>query len=116
MAFWTASTTRSWSTPASPGAEALASAGLSGRPREAGHEVTVAWERPLEAAQKHPLSAETFREQFGRLGDTPFELIAVTGLEEPSSAMVPKSVFFFQAEDGIRDLTVTGVQTCALPI
>src|SRR2546427_7623536 len=26
------------------------------------------------------------------------------------------SSFFFQAEDGIRDLTVTGVQTCALPI
>src|SRR2546430_12920287 len=25
-------------------------------------------------------------------------------------------VIFFQAEDGIRDLTVTGVQTCALPI
>src|SRR2546430_12695148 len=25
-------------------------------------------------------------------------------------------VFFFQAEDGIRVLTVTGVQTCALPI
>src|SRR5207245_3226634 len=25
-------------------------------------------------------------------------------------------VFFFQAEDGIRDATVTGVQTCALPI
>src|SRR5256886_13419570 len=24
--------------------------------------------------------------------------------------------FFFQAEDGIRDLTVTGVQTCALPL
>src|SRR5690349_22931518 len=24
--------------------------------------------------------------------------------------------FFFQAEDGIRDLYVTGVQTCALPI
>src|SRR2546430_3414943 len=24
--------------------------------------------------------------------------------------------FVFQAEDGIRDLTVTGVQTCALPI
>src|SRR5205085_7063231 len=27
-----------------------------------------------------------------------------------------KLFFFFQAEDGIRDLTVTGVQTCALPI
>src|SRR2546429_5031280 len=26
------------------------------------------------------------------------------------------SVFFFQAEDGIRDVAVTGVQTCALPI
>src|SRR2546430_17604322 len=28
----------------------------------------------------------------------------------------PVFFFFFQAEDGIRDLTVTGVQTCALPI
>src|SRR2546430_1174915 len=27
-----------------------------------------------------------------------------------------RDIFFFQAEDGIRDLTVTGVQTCALPI
>src|SRR3989442_5873921 len=25
-------------------------------------------------------------------------------------------IFFFQAEDGIRDADVTGVQTCALPI
>src|SRR2546430_13996738 len=30
--------------------------------------------------------------------------------------MLQKTIFFFQAEDGIRDLTVTGVQTCALPI
>src|SRR2546430_2321908 len=29
---------------------------------------------------------------------------------------VGADVVFFQAEDGIRDLTVTGVQTCALPI
>ena len=27
-----------------------------------------------------------------------------------------KCFFFFQAEDGIRDIGVTGVQTCALPI
>src|SRR5258708_14803146 len=27
-----------------------------------------------------------------------------------------RSLFFFQAEDGIRDDLVTGVQTCALPI
>src|SRR5712664_578235 len=30
--------------------------------------------------------------------------------------MVTYFFFFFQAEDGIRDLIVTGVQTCALPI
>src|SRR2546430_13555443 len=33
-----------------------------------------------------------------------------------STAIVWCVFFFFQAEDGIRDLTVTGVQTCALPI
>src|SRR2546430_890564 len=32
------------------------------------------------------------------------------------SYVCPAYQFFFQAEDGIRDLTVTGVQTCALPI
>src|SRR3712207_7143566 len=32
------------------------------------------------------------------------------------SAAVQSWVFFFQAEDGIRDIGVTGVQTCALPI
>src|SRR5947208_8427211 len=30
--------------------------------------------------------------------------------------MLLRSYFFFQAEDGIRDDLVTGVQTCALPI
>src|SRR5688500_20168325 len=30
--------------------------------------------------------------------------------------MSPYFLFFFQAEDGIRDYKVTGVQTCALPI
>src|SRR2546427_2928285 len=33
-----------------------------------------------------------------------------------SPALTRSFFFFFQAEDGIRDLTVTGVQTCALPI
>src|SRR3989440_6533418 len=33
-----------------------------------------------------------------------------------ASCRVVCLVFFFQAEDGIRDLIVTGVQTCALPI
>src|SRR5256886_12807220 len=37
-------------------------------------------------------------------------------LESVRCSVVRSVVFFFQAEDGIRDLTVTGVQTCALPI
>src|SRR2546430_13394324 len=38
----------------------------------------------------------------------------VIGIHMSSELML--FFFFFQAEDGIRDLTVTGVQTCALPI
>src|SRR2546422_1628267 len=33
-----------------------------------------------------------------------------------SESSLPSFFFFFQAEDGIRDVAVTGVQTCALPI
>src|SRR2546430_5443398 len=34
----------------------------------------------------------------------------------PQHRLILNVFFFFQAEDGIRYLTVTGVQTCALPI
>src|SRR6267378_5540297 len=34
----------------------------------------------------------------------------------PAGSLQAQMIFFFQAEDGIRDLYVTGVQTCALPI
>src|SRR5437762_5412294 len=37
------------------------------------------------------------------------------GTATPTETIVNK-FFFFQAEDGIRDTSVTGVQTCALPI
>src|SRR2546429_426350 len=39
-------------------------------------------------------------------------------LEVPHALPTAPSLFFFffQAEDGIRDVAVTGVQTCALPI
>src|SRR3989339_845726 len=33
-----------------------------------------------------------------------------------TNASCLRFIYFFQAEDGIRDLIVTGVQTCALPI
>src|SRR2546425_2842345 len=39
----------------------------------------------------------------------------VTGVQT-CSLFISHDVFFFQAEDGIRDKLVTGVQTCALPI
>src|SRR5256885_3245130 len=38
---------------------------------------------------------------------------SVVGYERISFIL---TLFFFQAEDGIRDYKVTGVQTCALPI
>src|SRR6266498_1651606 len=40
------------------------------------------------------------------------------GEAEKSRSFLPRTspTFFFQAEDGIRDADVTGVQTCALPI
>src|SRR5688572_32326048 len=38
------------------------------------------------------------------------------GTLQAGTSAVSDKFFFFQAEDGIRDLTVTGVQTCALPI
>src|SRR3989442_6124017 len=39
-----------------------------------------------------------------------------TVLVTDTDASAVSSFFFFQAEDGIRDADVTGVQTCALPI
>src|SRR2546430_9133266 len=60
----------------------------------------------------------------------PHDIVAIKGIEELAAYLVNEiqevyrlqgvlindKLFFFQAEDGIRDLTVTGVQTCALPI
>jgi putative protease len=79
---------------------------------DAGHEVAVAWQQPLEAAEKRPLSEELLREQFGRLGDTPFELATVeihgaagllpTGV--PAPVMVPKSVLNNLRREAIEKL------------
>src|SRR5260221_10705308 len=38
------------------------------------------------------------------------------GDSQKTKSNLPLIFFFFQAEDGIRDHCVTGVQTCALPI
>src|SRR6266542_1738509 len=65
-----------------------------------------------------------FRQQKGKQEDD-FERVTRTLISAPfrrpkrslAAAMSRHGVAFFsQAEDGIRDATVTGVQTCALPI
>lgn len=58
---------------------------------ESGHHAIVTWDGPLQLAQKHPLSESLLRDQFGRLGDTPFELSSVD-LTDADAVMVPKSV------------------------
>src|SRR2546429_1470306 len=48
------------------------------------------------------------------------QFLSVVGEQKLLVARVPQprelALHFFQAEDGIRDVAVTGVQTCALPI
>jgi putative protease len=57
----------------------------------AGARCIVASDEPARAATKHPLSAETLREQLGRLGGTPFELRSLEA-DITGSPMVPFSV------------------------
>jgi putative protease len=62
-----------------------------------GHSADVTGDALLPVAIKHPLTVDLIREQFGRLGDTPFELGAVelhgdTGRADQLPVMVPKSV------------------------
>src|SRR5256886_338057 len=49
---------------------------------------------------------------FGKHGDTVIRILAIVSMLSTINAYT----LFFQAEYGIRDLAVTGVQTCALPI
>src|SRR5256885_3693921 len=51
----------------------------------------------------------------GRLGDLSASNLELK-VEDAQSVLEIADFFFFQAEDGIRDYKVTGVQTCALPI
>jgi len=64
---------------------------------EGQHRVMVRSAEAMQRAQKHPLNEQLFREQFGRLGNTPFELaqVTITGRGDDASAdpiMAPKSV------------------------
>src|SRR5256884_3690304 len=61
-----------------------------------------------------PSVQQSLRTEYGLSSE-----IEPTGVDthffQPAGDSPPK-LFFFQAEDGIRDVAVTGVQTCALPI
>jgi putative protease len=56
-----------------------------------GHEATASWPGPLEAATKHPTTADDIRAQLTRLGDTPFELSDLA-VALPDGVLVPRSV------------------------
>src|SRR5260370_12087801 len=51
----------------------------------------------------------------GKSWSTEINLVASRKINQVVDVGGP-AAFFFQAEDGIRDSSVTGVQTCALPI
>src|SRR5687768_11905004 len=50
------------------------------------------------------------------LEEKPENAASIPGSVDIALASMGVYIFFFQAEDGIRDVAVTGVQTCALPI
>src|SRR5256886_7711584 len=64
----------------------------------------------LESLLSH--SGVSFREWRSMDGNRTF----LNASDQDTEQLLGYVFFFFQAEDGIGDLTVTGVQTCALPI
>jgi putative protease len=70
---------------------------------DAAEHVEVAWNKPLEAARKFPLSEDILREQLGRLGDTPYKLAELT-IETSGGPMVPKSVLNDLRRQAIAEL------------
>src|SRR2546425_7865774 len=63
---------------------------------------------------------DTFKELIGNQFDGAFSMLNACIDKCPEAVWTSRVAyylfFFFQAEDGIRDKLVTGVQTCALPI
>jgi len=57
----------------------------------AGRTAAATWPGPLQRTEKYPLTPGLLREQFERLGDTPFTLAEIH-LDAPDPVMVPKSV------------------------
>jgi putative protease len=71
-----------------------------------GNDAVVSWDKPLEVAQKFPLTEALFREQFGRMGATPFELAGVDGIDAATNVMAPKSVLNDLRHRAVEELLV----------
>jgi len=82
---------------------------------DAANEASVTWVGPLERALKHPLTVELAREQFGRLGETPFELADVT-LDVPDEVLVPKSVLNDLRRQAVAQLSETRINSTRRPV
>src|SRR2546430_9907903 len=72
--------------------------------------------RRLRAFELRPIHLEQLFDGRRVLGSLVISPAARESRESDGESGPRSNGFFFQAEDGIRDLTVTGVQTCALPI
>jgi putative protease len=80
-----------------------------------GHSVTVASQQVLELARNQPLTIEGLREQLGRMGDTPFELAAVT-VETLDAVMAPRSVLNDLRRRAVEALLATRAQASAIEV
>src|SRR5258706_8716128 len=64
----------------------------------------------------HATSVALLLDKSDGIGRRHVRLLDSACLPYSSWILLKSCIFFFQAEDGIRDWSVTGVQTCALPI
>ncbi|MDR1384354.1 MAG: U32 family peptidase [Planctomycetaceae bacterium] len=70
--------------------------------------IKIASDTPLEEARKHPLTEELLREQFGRLGETIFELTTLDAMLD-GKAMIPLSVLGQMRKKLVAELTAQPV-------
>src|SRR2546430_1477004 len=81
------------------------------------HRYRAAWQQTMPVSIWRAASGKCPRTRHSNMHPTQHGALITLEVRELQVSLPRKlNFFFFQAEDGIRDLTVTGVQTCALPI
>jgi putative protease len=84
-----------------------------------GRAIAISSTESMQRAQKHPLTEQLFREQFGRLGNTPFELADVkisgdTDSAPPDPIMTPKSLLNDLRRRAVEKLLFLRSQFCPI--